>query len=56
MKKYNNPYVGLAVTWSMAFFLNWVNMASGQSANWFLVLVPTGALAFNYWFEVFNND
>lgn len=49
-------YMGLAALWSMSFLLNLVSMAAGQSANWFLVLVPTGALAFNYWFEVFNND
>lgn len=51
-----DPNVGLAVVWTIAFFLNWVDMVSGQRANWFLVLVPTGVLAFNYWFEVFNND
>ena len=49
-------YVGLAVVWSISFLLDWVSMAAGQSANWFFVLVPTGTLVFNYWFEVFNND
>ena len=49
-------YVGLAVIWSISFLLDLVSMAAGHSANWLLVLMPTGALVFNYWLEVFNND
>ena len=49
-----DPQVGLTVAWTLAFLINCLNMCMGQKANWFLVLVPSGVLALNYWLDLFD--